>query len=59
MVMKIKEIITRNQTDFLAIYECEHCGAEREGFGRDDAHFRNNVILEIKCDQCGKTASED
>ena len=57
--MKIKEIKSQCRRDFTAIYECEHCAAEREGTGYDDAYFHNNVIPEMKCESCGKSASEN
>ena len=57
--MKIKEIIDRDERDeneFSAIYECEHCGVEYLGYGYDspDNNFYNNVIPKIKCQKCGK-----
>lgn len=57
--MKIKKIISQHRRDFIAIYECEHCGAEHEGEGYDDANFHVNVIPSIKCKECGKKAAED
>lgn len=57
--MKIKKIISQNRRDFRAVYECEHCGHEREGYGYDDNHFHRNVIPSMKCKACGKSAGED
>ena len=57
--MKIKKIVSQHRRDFRAIYECEHCGHEREGSGYDDANFHGNVIPAMKCKACGKSASED
>lgn len=57
--MKIKEITYQNRRDFQAIYECEHCGhITEEKWGYDDSNFHNNVIPQMKCEKCGKTANE-
>ena len=56
--MRIKEIVWQNRRDFSAIYECEHCGAEEQGGGYDDANFHHNVIPAMKCKKCGKAAPE-
>lgn len=57
--MKIKKILYQNRRDFQALYECEHCGYEKEGSGYDDAFFHNNVIPDMKCPKCGKKAGKD
>ena len=57
--MKIKEITNQSRRDFSAIYECEHCGFTKTGSGYDDDNFHRNVIPKMKCDKCGKTASEN
>lgn len=54
--MKIKSITSQSRRDFSCIYECEHCGHTRDGGGYDDANFHQNVVPNIKCDKCGKTA---
>lgn len=54
--MKIKEITWQNRRDFKAIYECEFCGATKEGCGYDDSNFHNNVIPNMKCPKCGKSS---
>lgn len=56
--MKIKEIVSQHRRDFYAIYECEHCGFTKKGYGYDDANFHQNVIPKMVCEKCGKTASE-
>lgn len=56
--MKIKTIVNQNRRDFRAIYECEHCGFEKEGSGYDDANFHQNVIPKMTCPKCGKVADE-
>lgn len=58
--MKIKNMISQHRRDFRADMECEHCGhIEKNKSGYDDAHFHNNVIPKMKCDECGKAAPED
>ncbi len=57
--MKIKKIISQSRRDFTAIYECEHCGYETEGYGYDDVHFHLNVIPKMKCRKCGKEADKN
>jgi ribosomal protein L37AE/L43A len=56
--MKIKTIKSQHRRDFTATYECEHCGHEHDGYGYDDSNFHENVIPKMKCDKCGKTASD-
>lgn len=56
--MKIIEIIDQHRRDFMAIYECEHCGATKRSRGYDDAYFHQNVVPKMKCEKCSKTASE-
>lgn len=58
--MKIKEIISQHRRDFSAIMVCEHCESEQKlNSGYDDAFYHQNVIPVMKCESCGKTASED
>jgi len=57
--MKIKKKESQHRRDFQATYECEHCGATKNGSGYDDANFHQNVIPKMKCDKCGKVAGED
>ncbi len=54
--MKIKKKLSQHRRDFRAIYECEHCGHEEEGYGYDDRNFHENVIPDMECTKCGKTA---
>lgn len=56
--MKIKKILSQSRRDFIAIYECEHCGNEKEGQGYDDANFHKNVIPTMKCEKCNGFADE-
>lgn len=57
--MKIQKIESQNRRDFYAIYECEHCGHTERSYGYDDANFHQNVIPNMKCKECGKTAGDD
>ena len=57
--MKIKTIKSQNRRDFIAIYECEHCNHEAEGYGYDDANFHRKVIPKMKCGSCGKIVGDD
>lgn len=57
--MHIKTFKSRSRRDFTAIYLCEHCGHEQEGYGYDDSNFHQNVIPKMKCASCGKAASDD
>ena len=57
--MKIKEIKSQHRRDFIAVYECEHCGFKVEGGGYDDTNFHQNVIPKMKCKECGETASDN
>ena len=53
--MKIKrETYNNGRNDFKAIYECEHCGHEFEGWGYADGNFFVNVIPNAQCRECGK-----
>ena len=57
--MKIKTILSQHRRDFQAIYECEHCGAEKKASGYDDGNFHQNVIPNMQCPECGKKAGDD
>ncbi len=57
--MRIKRILSQHRRDFTAIYECEHCGATREGYGYDDTYFHAQVIPSRQCDACGEKAGSD
>ena len=57
--MRIKTITSQHRRDFQAIYECEHCGAEQKGSGYDDANFHQNVVPQMKCEQCGEVAPDN
>lgn len=57
--MEIKDIVSQFRRDFIALYVCEHCGAEKKGDGYDDTYFHQGVIPVMKCEKCGKIASEN
>ena len=57
--MKIKTITSQHRRDFVAVFECEHCGHEVSLQGYDDANFHQNVIPTIKCPKCGKVADQN
>lgn len=58
--MKIKQITSQLRRDFMAIYECEHCGhITKEKCGYDDTNFHQNIIPKMVCTKCGKKAGEN
>lgn len=57
--MHIKKIISQHRRDFTAIYQCEHCSYEEESTGYDDNFYHRNVIPQMKCKSCGKTADQN
>jgi len=55
--MRIKEILDQHRRDFIATMVCEHCGHEQVlDSGYDDTNFHENVIPELTCGECGRTA---
>jgi transcription elongation factor Elf1 len=56
--MKIKTIKQQHRRDFIAVYECEHCGKEYTSSGYDDSYFHSHVIPKMKCKNCGLTAGD-
>lgn len=56
--MKIKKITSQHRRDFQAVYECEGCGAEDRSYGYDDSNFHQNVIPNMKCKGCDKSAKD-
>lgn len=58
--MKIKQILSQSRRDFFAILICEHCkNEEKLTTGYDDANYHQNVIPNMKCEECGKKADKD
>ncbi len=51
--MKIEKILSQHRRDFRAIYICEQCGHTVEKGGYDDRNFHDNVIPDMKCQNCG------
>lgn len=56
--MKIKEITRQHRRDFIADYECDHCGFVVTKSGYDDENFHVNVIPMMECPKCGKVAKD-
>lgn len=56
--MRIQKITSQNRRDFYAVYECEGCGATKEGSGYDDRNFHDNVIPSMKCTECDKSRND-
>ena len=56
--MKINKILRQNRRDFIAEYECEHCGHTHEKRGYDDTNFHNNVVPQMLRPACGKKADD-
>lgn len=57
--MRIKMILSQHRRDFVALYECEHCGCADKSSGYDDRNFHENVIPKMKCPKCNKTADDN
>jgi len=57
--MRIKEIIYQHRRDFVAIFECDHCGYEVKWQGYDDAYFHEEVIPTFICPECGEKAKDN
>ena len=54
--MKIKSMLSQHRRDFVALFECETCGAIEEKRGYDDTYFHAEVIPEMPCKTCGAKA---
>ncbi len=54
--MKIQKVLSQSRRDFIAIYECEHCGHTEKGTGYDDQYFHGSVIPDMLCGGCGEKA---
>ena len=59
VIVRIKQIESQNRRDFVAIFECEHCGHELKRIGYDDDYFHKTVIPAMPCSNCGKTAGDE
>lgn len=54
--MFIKEYTYLHRNDFKAIYVCELCKHEQEGWGYNDAFFHDTVVPNATCPKCGKNS---
>lgn len=50
--MNIKKVIWRSRNDFKAIFKCENCEYEFEGYGYDDDNYWKNVMPNAICPKC-------
>ncbi len=57
--MRIYKILSQYRRDFVAIFECEHCGFKIEKTGYDDENFHRNVIPDMICEKCGGKADRN
>ena len=46
----------RSRNDFKAVYKCELCGHEQEGWGYSDGFFYCTVMPNAICPKCGKNS---
>ena len=46
----------RSRNDFKAIYKCDQCGHEQEGWGYSDGFFYGTVMPNALCPKCGKNS---
>lgn len=46
----------RSRNDFKAIYKCDQCGHEQEGWGYADGFFYGTVMPNAICPKCGKNS---
>jgi len=57
--MKIKEIKKQHRRDFIADFECDHCGhIVKDVQGYDDAFFHGSVVPEMRCPKCKEKAKD-
>ncbi len=56
--MKIEKVISQHRRDFEAVYKCENCGYTKKRRGYDDRNFHDNVVPNMKCDECGKSRND-
>lgn len=54
--MKIEKILEQHRRDFRAIFVCEHCDFQVEKGGYDDTNYHNNVIPNMICPKCKRSA---
>jgi hypothetical protein len=56
--MKIEKISTQSRRDLYGTLKCEGCDHEQKFVGYDDQNYHHNVVPNIKCTACGKSAKE-
>lgn len=59
--MKLIEKLDQHRRDFKGKYECQGCGNTEEDKGLysyDDDNFHDNVIPNMKCENCGKNTKD-
>ena len=58
--MQILKITAQHRRDFQAILICEHCSHKQKlSSGYDDEYYHNEVIPNIRCKKCDKSAGEN
>lgn len=58
--MRIDRITFQMRNDFKAIMKCEFCGHEQlNNSGYHDTYYHQQVIPAMKCEECGKSTSEE
>ena len=56
--MKIIETYSWSRRDFLYDAECEHCKRiSKRNTGYDDSNYYNNVLPDIKCQNCKESSN--
>lgn len=58
-IMKIIKILYKYKQDFVAHFECEHCGNIIEAAGHDDYNFHEYVLKNLVCPKCNKAGSPE
>ena len=54
--MFIKKEIYRIRNDFKAVYQCDQCNHEQEGWGYADSFFYSTVMPNAICPKCGRNS---
>ena len=54
--MIITQVTYQHRNDFRAIYKCDQCGHEQEGWGYSDGFFYDTVMPNALCPKCGKNS---
>jgi hypothetical protein len=57
--MQIKKVLHTSYKEFYAIYKCEFCGFEREGYGTDETAFYDITIPSFVCWKCDKSTKSE